>query len=77
MNLLAFDTSTEYLSLALMQGDKVSTFDVLAGQSHSQLILPQIQTLLSEAGLQAPVLLPEYVSQPAWRKAWAWVLIYL
>lgn len=52
MNLLAFDTSTEYLSLALMQGDKVSTFDVLAGQSHSQLILPQIQTLLSEAGLQ-------------------------
>lgn len=52
MNLLAFDTSTEYLSLALMQGDEVSTFDVLAGQSHSQLILPQIQSLLSEAGLQ-------------------------
>lgn len=35
-----------------MQGDRVSTFDVLAGQSHSQLILPQIQALLGDAGLQ-------------------------
>jgi len=52
VKLLAFDTSTEYLSLALMQGDGVSTFDVLAGQSHSQLILPQIQALLGGAGLQ-------------------------
>lgn len=52
MKLLAFDTSTEYLSLALMQGDSISTFDVLAGQSHSQLILPQIQILLSDAGVQ-------------------------
>lgn len=52
MKLLAFDTSTEYLSLALMQGDDITTFDVLAGQSHSQLILPQIQVLLTDAGLQ-------------------------
>jgi tRNA threonylcarbamoyladenosine biosynthesis protein TsaB len=52
MNLLAFDTSTEYLSLALMLEDKVSTFDALAGQSHSQLILPQIQTMLAAAGVQ-------------------------
>jgi tRNA threonylcarbamoyladenosine biosynthesis protein TsaB len=52
VKLLAFDTSTEYLSLALMQEDEVSTFDVLAGQSHSQLILPQIQALLGGAGLQ-------------------------
>lgn len=35
-----------------MQGDDISTFDVLAGQSHSQLILPQIQVLLADAGLQ-------------------------
>lgn len=28
------------------------TFDILAGQSHSQIILPQIQALLNEAGLQ-------------------------
>jgi tRNA threonylcarbamoyladenosine biosynthesis protein TsaB len=52
VKLLAFDTSTEYLSLALMLEDKISTFDVLAGQSHSQLILPQIQTLLAAAGVQ-------------------------
>lgn len=52
MNLLSFDTSTEYLSLALMRGDDTFTFDVLAGQSHSQLILPQIQILLNDAGLQ-------------------------
>lgn len=52
MKLLAFDTSTEYLSLALMLEDKITTFDVLAGQSHSQLILPQIQALLSDAGVQ-------------------------
>lgn len=52
MNLLALDTSTEFLSLALMQGDAVFTFDILAGQTHSQLILPQIQTLLSDAGMQ-------------------------
>jgi len=35
-----------------MQEDRISTFDVLAGQSHSQLILPQIQALLSDAGVQ-------------------------
>lgn len=52
MNLLAFDTSTEFLSLAVMRGDVVYTFDTLAGQTHSQIILPQIQTLLSEAQLQ-------------------------
>lgn len=52
MNLLAFDTSTEYLSLALMHGAAIDTFDMLAGQSHSQIILPQIQLLLKNAGLQ-------------------------
>jgi len=52
VKLLAFDTSTEYLSLALMQEDGLSTFDVLAGQSHSQLILPQIHVLLEGAGLR-------------------------
>jgi len=52
VNLLAFDTSTEYLSLALMRGDAIFTFDTLAGQTHSQIILPQIQTLLNKAELQ-------------------------
>lgn len=52
MKLLAFDTSTEYLSLAVQHGGEVFTFDTLAGQSHSQIILPQIQALLEKAGLQ-------------------------
>lgn len=52
MKLLAFDTSTEYLSLAVQNGGEVFTFDTLAGQSHSQIILPQIQALLEKAGLQ-------------------------
>ena len=52
MNLLAFDTSTEFLSLALMHGDNLYTFDTLAGQSHSQIILPQIQAILKDAHLQ-------------------------
>ncbi len=52
MNLLALDTSTEYLSLALLKGDKTFTFDLNAGQTHSQIILPQLQTLLNEADLQ-------------------------
>ncbi|ACT47358.1 tRNA (adenosine(37)-N6)-threonylcarbamoyltransferase complex dimerization subunit type 1 TsaB [Methylotenera mobilis] len=52
MNLLAFDTSTEYLSLAITRDNAVFNYDVLAGQTHSQIILPQIQQLLSQAGLQ-------------------------
>ncbi len=35
-----------------MQDEAISTLDVMAGQSHSQLILPQIHTLLNHAGLQ-------------------------
>jgi tRNA threonylcarbamoyladenosine biosynthesis protein TsaB len=52
MNLLAFDTSTEYLSLAITRDSKIQNYDVLAGQSHSQQILPQIQALLDKAGMQ-------------------------
>jgi tRNA threonylcarbamoyladenosine biosynthesis protein TsaB len=52
MNLLAFDTSTEYLSLAIMRDNTVFNYDVLAGQTHSQIILPQIQHLLNQAELQ-------------------------
>lgn len=52
VNLLAFDTSTEYLSLALMKGDEIFTFDVNAGQTHSHIILPQIQALLNAGGMQ-------------------------
>ncbi len=52
MNILAFDTSTEYLSLALLKGDEIFNYDCNAGQTHSQIILPQIQALLDSANLQ-------------------------
>ena len=49
MNLLALDTSTEFLSLALLLGDKTYTYYQHAGQAASQLVLPQIQALLDSA----------------------------
>lgn len=52
MNLLAFDTSTEFLSIAIARGADIYRFDALAGQSHSQLILPEIKKLLEQAQLQ-------------------------
>ena len=52
MRILALDTSTEYLSLALMLDGKVLSEDLHAGQTHSQLILPLIGEMLSNAGLQ-------------------------
>jgi tRNA threonylcarbamoyladenosine biosynthesis protein TsaB len=52
VNILAFDTSTEYLSLALLKGGETFHYDCNAGQTHSQIILPQIQTLLDSANLQ-------------------------
>lgn len=49
MRILALDTSTEYLSLALLLDDRVLSRDLHAGQTHSQLILPMIGELLQEA----------------------------
>ena len=57
MNILAFDTSTEYLSLALLKGRETFNYDCNAGQTHSQIILPQIQALLDSAELQLSDLL--------------------
>ena len=52
MNLLALDTSTEFLSLALQLGDKIVTHHQHAGQAASQLVLPQIQVLLDAANIK-------------------------
>ncbi|MEZ0231535.1 MAG: tRNA (adenosine(37)-N6)-threonylcarbamoyltransferase complex dimerization subunit type 1 TsaB [Methylophilaceae bacterium] len=49
MNILALDTSTEYLSLALSLQGKVFVRELLAGQSHSQHVLPLLRELLDEA----------------------------
>ena len=52
MKILALDTSTEYLSLALWLDAKVHVRELLAGQTHSQLILPLLRELLDEAGIE-------------------------
>jgi tRNA threonylcarbamoyladenosine biosynthesis protein TsaB len=52
MKILAFDTSTEYLSLALWRDGEMSVREQLAGQTHSSLILPQLREMLDEAGLE-------------------------
>ena len=49
MNLLSLDTSTEFLSLALQLGDKTYAHYQHAGNTSSELILPQIHALLEEA----------------------------
>ena len=52
MKILAFDTSTEYLSLALWRDGEVLARDRLAGQTHSSLILPFLREMLDETGLE-------------------------
>ncbi len=51
MNLLALDTSSEWCSAALWLGGATHAREALAGQRHSELILPMIDALLQEAGL--------------------------
>lgn len=48
-NLLALETSTERLSLAILLGDRMFTREVDAGQRHSELALPMMYELLDEA----------------------------
>lgn len=52
MNLLALDTSTEFLSLALVHGEKTFSHYQGAGSEASQLVLPQIQVLLDNANIK-------------------------
>jgi tRNA threonylcarbamoyladenosine biosynthesis protein TsaB len=52
MNLLALDTSTEFLSLALQVDGKTYSHLQNAGQTASQLILPEIQQLLESANIK-------------------------
>ena len=54
MKLLALDTSTEYLSLALALDGKLHVRELLAGQKHSALILPLLRELLDEAQVELP-----------------------
>jgi tRNA threonylcarbamoyladenosine biosynthesis protein TsaB len=50
LKILAIDTSTEYCSVALLDGE-IASQELLAGQRHSELVLPMVKRLLNEAGL--------------------------
>lgn len=52
MKLLALDTSTENCSLALWLDGEVISRQELAGQRHSDLVLPMLAGLLETAGLE-------------------------
>ena len=49
MRILALDTSTEYLSLALYLDGEIICRESHAGIRHSELILPMLEVLLVEA----------------------------
>src|SRR5215211_4788798 len=51
MKLLAFDTSTQWLSVACMADDAWITRAELAGQAHSERLLPLVDSMLREAGI--------------------------
>ncbi|KTD23602.1 glycoprotease (O-sialoglycoprotein endopeptidase) [Legionella lansingensis] len=52
MNLLAIDTSTEYISVGLSVGGKLKNSELRGQRQHAQVILPMIEQLLAEGGLQ-------------------------
>jgi tRNA threonylcarbamoyladenosine biosynthesis protein TsaB len=52
LNLLAFDTSTEYCSVALLRDEELTYREAHAVQRHSELILPMIEDLLAASGLE-------------------------
>ena len=53
MPILAIDTSTQYLSLALHAHGETRLYHAEAGNHQSEHILPQIQALLAQAQIQA------------------------
>jgi tRNA threonylcarbamoyladenosine biosynthesis protein TsaB len=51
MKLLAFDTSTQWLGIACAHGGRWIEREELAGQAHSQRLLPVIDEVLAQAGI--------------------------
>jgi|APThiThiocy_ev2_2_1041544.scaffolds.fasta_scaffold00293_73 tRNA threonylcarbamoyladenosine biosynthesis protein TsaB len=52
LRILALDTSTEHCSVALLLDGRTLSYEVLAKQRHSELLLPMIQRVLQEAGVK-------------------------
>jgi tRNA threonylcarbamoyladenosine biosynthesis protein TsaB len=53
LNILALETSSPWCSVALWRDGSLSAREELAGQTHSELLLPMARALLSEAGVAA------------------------
>lgn len=53
LKILALDTSTEFCSVALWHDGAEEAREVLAGQRHSELLLPMVHELLGRHGLAA------------------------
>ncbi|AXE34191.1 tRNA (adenosine(37)-N6)-threonylcarbamoyltransferase complex dimerization subunit type 1 TsaB [Chromobacterium phragmitis] len=51
MKLLALDTSTTYLSLALSHGEDMLVFHECVEQKHAERTLPEVSRLLADAGI--------------------------
>lgn len=49
--ILAIETSSELASVALLHGDRMLSRETSGTHTHSQTILPMLQTLLAEAGI--------------------------
>lgn len=52
LRILALDTSGQHCSVALLQGGEILSREVLAGQRHSELVLPMIKQVLEEVDLR-------------------------
>jgi tRNA threonylcarbamoyladenosine biosynthesis protein TsaB len=52
LNILSLETSSEWCSVAAWLDGKMSAREELAGQRHSQIILPMIDALLRDVGLE-------------------------
>ncbi|MDR1220897.1 MAG: tRNA (adenosine(37)-N6)-threonylcarbamoyltransferase complex dimerization subunit type 1 TsaB [Treponema sp.] len=53
MNILALDTATPVLSIALSDGEHAWYFEADAGNRHSEIIMDAIDMLLSKSGMQS------------------------
>jgi len=51
MNLLALETSTDRLSLALLVDGRLHAFDQAVGQRHAEMILEEVGALMRQAGI--------------------------
>ncbi len=52
LKILSLETSAEYCSVSLRSGDQITSCEELAGQKHSELLLPMVHELITAAGLE-------------------------